>query len=109
MGHVKVPLRTANPSDESQAVEVEALVSNARVHVLLPVELAMALSLPGVGTGEAFARVSIDAHQGIAGITLIDSGQGAVVGSLGLAALGLRLDASNEALVEAENLLMAVG
>jgi hypothetical protein len=106
MGHVRVPLRIAKPRDERLAVEVDALVSKARVHVLLPVEVAAALPLSGTGAGEPYARIG--AHQGIASITLLDSSEGAVVGSLGLTALGLRLDASDEALVEADNLLLAV-
>jgi predicted aspartyl protease len=120
MGHVRVPIKIRNPTDDSLSAEVtDALVDTGATWTTIPHSIASALQLREVGpftvrtaTGpqqlvQSYAFVELPLGKSMVAPVLISATLDIVlIGVTTLEALGLAVDPATETLRESEILLL---
>lgn len=119
MGHVRVPIKLANPTRRREAVEVQdALVDTGASFTTVPRALAQQLNLEILGQQEtrtaagvitidrSFAYMEIDGRDTVVPVWVSDAYPGVLIGVLTLKALGLAVDPASGQLTPSEFLLL---
>ena len=119
MGHVRVPIRLANPADRAHVIDVEsALVDAGATFTTIPRDYATRLNLDVIGKrqarsaagpvsiDESYAFFEYDGRQTVTPVWINDSYPGVLIGVITLEALGLAIDPGTGKLIESELLLL---
>jgi aspartyl protease family protein len=120
MGHVRIPIRLRNPTDDSLFTEVtDALVDTGATWTIIPRSIAAALQLREVGPfmvrtaagpqqlvqSYAFVELPLDKSM-VAPLLISETLDIVLIGVTTLEALGLAVDPTSETLKESEILLL---
>ena len=119
MGHVRVPIKLANPDTIENLREVgQALVDTGATWTVLPADLARELRLRVVGqttlrtaTGpqaldQSYVFIELQGKSMVTPVVISDTYPGVIVGVLTLEGLGFAVDPTSGRLVDAELLLL---
>jgi predicted aspartyl protease len=119
MGHVRVPIKLANPARRDDAIAVEsALVDPGATYTTVPGELAERLGLDVVGQrqarsaagpvtiDESYAFFEYDGRRTVTPVWISDDYPGVLIGVITLEALGLAVDPGSGQLINSELLLL---
>jgi predicted aspartyl protease len=119
MGHVRVPIKLANPADRARLIDIEsALVDTGATFTTIPRNLADRLNLDLVGKrlarsaagpvsiDESYAYFEYDGRRTVTPVWISDSYDGVLIGVITLEALGLAVDPGSGRLIESELLLL---
>ncbi len=119
MGHVRVPIKLANPNRMDVALEVpDALVDTGATWTAIPRRLADGLELQLVGNirlrtaggprefEQSFVYLELQGKSMVAPVVIADLYDGVLIGITTLESLGFAVDPTSQTLVEAEILLL---
>ena len=119
MGHVRIPLRIANPDNPNRSIEVpNALVDTGATWTAVPRALVSELGLRQVGTirvrtaagpqelEQSYAQLELAGKTLVTNISVSDTLDTVLVGVTTLEALGLAVDPVKGELIETDLLLL---
>ncbi len=119
MGHVRLPIKLANPNRMNETVDVpKALVDTGATWTAVPRQIADQLRLQVVGKmklrtaggsqefDQSFAYLEMQGKSMVAPVVIADLYDGVLIGVTTLESLGFAVDPTSQTLVEAEILLL---
>ena len=118
MGHVRVPIRLANPTDRSRQILVESALDTGATWTTIPRAYANQLGLEIVGKqlaraaggpvsiDQSYCYVEFEGRSMVAPVWVSDSYSGVFIGVITLEALGFAVDPGTGKLTDSELLLL---